>query len=75
MIFLELLLMKYCMIKNKIKNKKFKVTNNPQRHGYEKVLASTIYNLFDLNPGNTIKNKVAINQELTDELHKLITAK
>lgn len=41
----------------------------------KKYLLQRFTTFFDLNSGNTIKNKVAINQELTDELHKLITAK
>ena len=62
---------------NKIlKDKAFKIANNPKYYGYQRRLASMVYKFFDKkSKGNGIKNDIKENQQLANELHKLIIRK
>ena len=62
-----------------LKNKALKIGSNPKYNGYEKGLASMVYNFFDKkskgsglkeNQGNFLQNS-----QLANELHKLIIRK
>ena len=49
-----------------LKNKAFKIASNPKYNGYERGLASIVYNFFDKkSKGSGLKN-----QQLADERHK-----
>ena len=49
-----------------LKNKAFKIANNPKYNGYERGLASAVYKFFD----KKFKGSGLRNQQLVDELHK-----
>ena len=54
-----------------LKNKSLKIASNPKCNGCETGLASMVYNFFDKkSKGSGLKN-----QQLADELHKLIIKK
>ena len=56
-----------------LRNKAFEIASNPKYNGYQRVLASTVYNLLDKkSKGRSIKFS---NQQLADELHKPIIRK
>ena len=59
-----------------LKDKAFAIASNPKYDGYERGLASMIYKFFDKkSKGSGIKNKIKENQQLANELHKLIIRK
>ena len=59
-----------------LKNKAFKIANNPKYDGYERGLASMVYKFLDKkSKGSGIKNDVKENQQLANELHKPIIRK
>ena len=52
-----------------LKDKAFKIASDPKHDGYQRGLASMVYNFFDKNSsGNGIANKP--NYQLANELHK-----
>ena len=51
-------------------DKAFEIANNPQYDGYQRVLASMVYEFFDKGVAS-----VATNQQLSDELDKQIIKK
>ena len=56
-----------------LRNKAFEIASNPKYNGYQRGLASMVYNLFDKkSKGRGIKFS---NQQLADELHKPIIRK
>ena len=56
-----------------LRNKAFEIASNPKYNGYQRVLASMVYNLLDKkSKGRSIKFS---NQQLADELHKPIIRK
>ena len=62
------------------KDKAFRIANNPNRHGYQRGLASMVYNFFnkksallDKSKGSSIINEP--NYQLANELHKPIIRK
>ena len=55
-----------------LKNKAFKIANNPKYDGYQRGLASMVYKFFDK---NDIKNEIKQNQQLANELHNAIIRK
>ena len=68
---------------NVLRNKAFNIAKNPKYDGYQRGLASMVYNFFDKKTkgsGVTLPNKSAIksipqNEELVGELHKPIIRK
>ena len=60
---------------NKIlRNKAFNVAKNPKYDGYQRGLASMVYNFFDKkSTGSGVANEP--NYQLTDELHKPLIRK
>ena len=55
-----------------MKNKAFKITSDPKYNGYERGLASLVYNFFGKkSKGSGLKE----NQQLANELHKPIIRK
>ena len=57
-----------------LRDKSFKIANNPKSDGYDRGLASMVYNFSDKTPnGSGIKS--ISNQQLADELPKSIIAK
>ena len=57
-----------------LKNKAFKIASNPKYDGYQRGLASMVYNFFDKkSKGSGISNEP--NHELPNELHKPIIRK
>ena len=59
-----------------LKDKAFKIANNPKYDGYQRGLASMVYKFFDKkSKGSGIKNDIKENQQLANELHKLIIRK
>ena len=56
-----------------LRNKAFEIASNPKYNGYQRGLASMVYNLLDKkSKGRSIKFS---NQQLADELHKPIIRK
>ena len=52
-----------------LRDKAFNIVKNPKYDGYQRRLASMVYNLFDKNvSGSGIKNDSMSNKELTEEL-------
>ena len=65
-------------------DKAFNIAINPKYDGYQRDLASMVYNFFNkksaLLPeksasGGTVKKEITSNKELAEELHKLINRK
>ena len=65
-------------------DKAFNIAINPKYDGYQRDLASMVYNFFNeksaLLPeksasGGTVKKEITSNKELAEELHKLIYRK
>ena len=57
-------------------DKAFVIANNPKYDGYQRALASMVYNFFDKkSKGAYIKNEIEKNQQLANELHKPIIRK
>ena len=54
-------------------DKVFNIAKNQNNDGYQLGIASMVYNFFNKTTcGETIKNDIICNRELTEELHKLI---
>ena len=59
-----------------LKEKAFKIASDPKYDGYQRGLASMLYKFFDKkSKGSGIKNEIKENQQLANELHKLIISK
>ena len=59
-----------------LKDKAFAITSNPKYNGYQRGLASMVYNFCDKKSrGSGIKNEIKENQQLGNELHKPIIRK
>ena len=59
-----------------LKNKAFAIANNPKYDGYQRGLASMVYNFFNKKTkGAGIENKIKENQQLANEHHKPIIRK
>ena len=59
-----------------LRDKAFKIASNPEYDGYQRGLASMVYTFFDKMPkGSGVTTKSMSNQQLADELHKLIIRK
>ena len=56
-----------------LKDKTFKMSNNPNYNGYQRGLASMVYKFFDKSKGSGIINE--LNYQLANELHKPIIRK
>ena len=56
-----------------LRNKAFNITKNPKYDGYQRGLASMVYNFFDKKTsGGDVKSGIIPNQQLAEELHKPI---
>ena len=56
-----------------LNSKAFEIANNPKYNGYQRGLASMVYQFFDKKlKGTGIKNEIKQNQQLPNELHKPI---
>ena len=54
-----------------LRDKTFNIAKNSKYDGYQRGLASMVYTFFDKRTsGETIKNKIISNKDLTEELHK-----
>ena len=61
-------------------DKAFSIAKNPKYDKYQRGLASMFYKFFDkkstlLTDKSAVKSKIMLNQELAEELHKLIISK
>ena len=57
-------------------NKAFNISKNPKYDGYQRVLASMIYEFLDKRTsGSCIKNENTADQQLAEELHKSVIKK
>ena len=53
-----------------LRDEAFNITRNPKYDGYQRSIASMIYNFFDeKSSGSDIKNENISNKELAGELH------
>ena len=54
-----------------LKNKSFEIASNPIYDGYQRGLASMVYNFFDKKSKRAgIKNEIKENQQLANEIHE-----
>ena len=63
-----------------LRDKAFNIANNPKCDGYERGLASIVYNFFDKNSASgggvtTLKNQITQNQKLAEELQLILNFK
>ena len=59
-----------------LRDKVFEIASNPKYDGYQRGIASMAYNFFgEKSIVSGIKNDIKQNQELANELHKLIIRK
>ena len=59
-----------------LKSKAFSIASNPKDDGYQRGLASMVYNFFDKkSKGAGIKNEIKEDQQLANELHKPVIRK
>ena len=59
-----------------MRNKAFDIAKNPKHYGYQRRLASMIYNFFDKQiSGSGTENENISNKELAEELHEPIIRK
>ena len=59
-----------------LKEKAYKITIDPEKNGYEKVLAGMVYKFFNKKTeGSGIKNEIKENQQLAKERHKPLIRK
>ena len=59
-----------------LKEKAYKIANNPKYDGYQRGLASMVYRIFDKkSKGAGIKNEIKENQQLANERHQPIIRK
>ena len=54
-----------------LKDRAYEVARNHGHDGYQRALASVVYTFFDKKTGSG----VSVNEQLTEELHKLVTKK
>ena len=55
-----------------LRDKELYITKNPKYDGYQRGLASMVYNFFDKKTSaETVKNEVFSNTYLAEELHKI----
>ena len=56
-----------------LRDKAFNIAKNPKYDGYQRGLASMVYNVFDKNSaGSGVNIPLEFNEKLAKELHKLI---
>ena len=56
-----------------LRDKAFNIAKNPKCDGYQRGLASMVYNFFDkTTSGSDTKNENASDQQVAEELHKTI---
>ena len=56
-----------------LRDKAFNIANNPKCNGYQRGLASMVYNFFDKKPtGSGVNMQAKPNEKLAEELHKPI---
>ena len=53
----------------------FYIAKNPKYDGYQRVLTSVAFKSFDKSSGSCVKSEVIPNEELDEELHKVIIRK
>ena len=59
-----------------MRDKAFNIVKNPKYDGYQRGLASMVYNVFDKKTsGSGIENEIIYNTELAEKLHKPIIRK
>ena len=59
-----------------LRDKAFIIAKNPKYDGYQRGLASMVYKFFDKkSTGGSVNIPLDFNEQLADELHKLITRK
>ena len=59
-----------------LKDESFVITNNPKYDGYQRGLASMVYNFFvKKSKGTGIKNDIGENKQLANKFHKSIIRK
>ena len=59
-----------------LRDKAFNIAKNPKYDGYQRGLASMMYQFFNKNTkGSSIKNELKQNEQLAEELHKPIIRK
>ena len=59
-----------------LRDKAFDIAKNSEYDGYQRGLASMVYNFFDKKAsGGTVRNEIISNKELVEELHKPIIIK
>ena len=59
-----------------LKEKSYKIANNPKYDGYQRGLASMVYKIFDKkSKGAGIRNEIKENQQLANERHQPIIRK
>ena len=57
-------------------DKAFNIAKSPRYDGYQRLLASMVYNFFDKKTtGGAVKNEIMQNKKLDEELHKPIIKK
>ena len=59
-----------------LRDKAFNIAKSPRYDGYQRLLASMVYNFFDKKTtGGAVKNEIMQNKKLEEELHKPIIKK
>ena len=59
-----------------LRDKAFNIAKNPKYDGYQRGLASMIYNFFNKkSKGGSVNNEIKQNEQLAEELHKPIIKK
>ena len=59
-----------------LRDKAFNIAKSPRYDGYQRLLASMVYNFFDKKTtGGAVKNEIMQNKKLDEELHKPIIKK
>ena len=59
-----------------LRDKAFNIVKNPKYDGYQRGLASMIYNFFDKkSKDGSVNNEIKQNEQLAEELHKPIIKK
>ena len=73
MIWLIKMLAKRKAFDKDLRDKTFNIANNPKCNGYQRGLASMVYNFFDKKPaGSGVNMQAKPNEKLAEELHKPI---
>ena len=58
-----------------LKNRAFDIAKDPKYDGYQRILASMVYNFFDSKVSGSGAKRIPENEQLAEELHKLIISK